>query len=138
MPTQIEYALFAANVYGSKDRDYVGPEAQIRHPNNDLPVPDGWAKLGHPTIEDNHGFMAQAYRRGNEIVISYAGTTYESPLTAIATIANNARARARVRACMGHACTCTCTCMGSGLYSVALTSHPEARRHVPPPAHRVP
>ena len=85
MPLQIEYALIAANVYGSKDRDYVGSQAEVRHARNNLPLPNGWTFAGEPVIRPD-GFMAQAYRRGNEIVVSYAGTTDESPLT---TMANN-------------------------------------------------
>jgi len=80
MPTQTEYALFAANVYGSKDLGFTGDLATVRHPNNALPIPDGWTALGAPKVVTWDGFMAQAYQRGNEIVISYAGTTDEDKL----------------------------------------------------------
>src|SRR5215467_6809386 len=70
MPTSIEYALLSANVYGNSP-------ALVRSPQNTLPVPDGWTDLHVgvdgvlPTGSTATGFMASAYQRGNEIVISY-------------------------------------------------------------------
>ena len=71
MVTTLEYSLFSANVYGNS-RD-------VRAEQNILAAPDGWTAL-EPRLVLPDGFMATAYQRGNEIVISYAGTTDESPL----------------------------------------------------------
>src|SRR5947207_2313179 len=79
MPTTLEYALLSANVYGSKDIGGRTSIAAVRHPRNTLPAPDGWTPLGPPTVLSD-GFMAQAYQRGTEIVVSYAGTTDEDLL----------------------------------------------------------
>ena len=71
MTTTLEYALLSANVYGNS-RD-------VRSTQNTLPTPDGWVAL-EPKLVLPDGFMATAYRRGSEIVISYAGTTDEGIL----------------------------------------------------------
>lgn len=64
MVDPIDYALMAGNVYRVS-----------RHENNRVPVPDGWEPLEKTHIADSvTGFEAMAYRRGTEIVISYAGT----------------------------------------------------------------
>ncbi len=71
------YALMAANVYGAKDRANTTGSGVIRHPQNTLPLPVSWSPLGEPRTSVD-GFMAQAYQRGNDIVIAYAGTTDET------------------------------------------------------------
>src|SRR2546425_5329852 len=75
MPTTIDYALLSANVYGNSKA--------VRDPRNTLPTPDGWTRL--PITPSDvlasgstaTGFMARAYQNGNDIVVSYAGTTDE-------------------------------------------------------------
>ena len=42
-----------------------------------IPYPVGWEPIGTPVVLSD-GFMARAYQKGNEIVISYAGTTDEN------------------------------------------------------------
>lgn len=72
MATQIEAALFAANVYGNLN--------SVRDPQNTLPIPDGWTSnvTAHPEFfAVENGFLARAYQRGNEIVIAFGGTTNE-------------------------------------------------------------
>ena len=71
MTTNLEYALFSANVYGNS------PE--VRSPMNTLPRPDGWQAIGTKVVLAD-GFMARAYQKGTEIVIAYAGTTDENVL----------------------------------------------------------
>ena len=70
MATTLEYALFSANVYGNSEA--------VRREQNTLPAPDGWTALTRVVLPA--GFMATAYQRGTEIVISYAGTTDENLL----------------------------------------------------------
>ncbi|MFA5242120.1 MAG: hypothetical protein WC029_15095 [Sulfuricella sp.] len=77
MTTTIEYALLSANVYGNKS-EITAPDDPVRTTQNTLPVPDGWDVLDQQFRSG--GFMATAYQRGNEIVISYAGTTDEDSL----------------------------------------------------------
>jgi len=77
MTTTIEYALFSANVYGNKN-EITASDDSVRTTWNTLPVPDGWTVLDQEFQRD--GFMATAYQRGSEIVISYAGTTDEDSL----------------------------------------------------------
>jgi hypothetical protein len=74
MPTQIEYALMAANVYG------VSP--QVKSTANTLSEPRGWLPVDPPRTNPSTGFMARAYRNAltNEVVISYCGTTTENDL----------------------------------------------------------
>jgi hypothetical protein len=78
MPTDIEYALMAANVYGDS--------TSVLSPTNTLPAPVGWGAVTPPAgwatgaqegsvVSYSSGFMASAYKKGSEIVISYAGTT---------------------------------------------------------------
>ena len=71
MTTNLEYALLSANVYGNSDK--------VRSAKNTLPYPDGWQPIGTPVVLSD-GFMARAYQKGGEIVISYAGTTDENLL----------------------------------------------------------
>lgn len=71
MTTNLEYALFSANVYGNSP--------DVRSAKNTLPYPDGWQPIGTPAVLSD-GFMARAYQKGSEIVISYAGTTDENKL----------------------------------------------------------
>ena len=78
MPTIIEYALLSANVYGDSNA--------VRKPQNVLPIPDGWTPLPIapsdvlPSGSTSTGFMARAYQNGNDIIVSYAGTTDEDTL----------------------------------------------------------
>ena len=75
MATNLDYAILAANVYANS--------AAVRHPRNVLPNPAGWARLSVSPANilvsgaTSSGFMASAHRNGNEIVISYGGTTFE-------------------------------------------------------------
>jgi Ca2+-binding RTX toxin-like protein len=82
MPTQIEYGLMSANVYGNyPDIDAVNP---VRSAPNTLPVPDGWTQMdaasGYLQNDTSTGFMAGVYVKDNEIVIAYGGTTDENYL----------------------------------------------------------
>jgi len=68
MVTNIEYALMSGRAYQTNTSDI-----------NRFPVPQGWAEFfhvpGNPTFPTLHsGFEAVSFQRGNEIVISYAGT----------------------------------------------------------------
>lgn len=66
MTTQIEYALIAGASYLS-----------TRNPENQFPIPMGWEKIVNPDSyfrDPISGFEAIAFKKGNEIVISYAGT----------------------------------------------------------------
>ena len=63
MTTTIEYALMAGASYIST-RDDV----------NKFPTPDGWTTTKHENPDDGSGFEAVSFVKGNEIVISYAGT----------------------------------------------------------------
>jgi hypothetical protein len=67
MPTELEYSLLSATVYGNY------------HPVNRLPVPAGWTPIegtlrSYSDASDLWGFQAQAFRKGNEVVIAYTGT----------------------------------------------------------------
>ena len=86
MASLIEYALLA-------DRPYI----DIRHVSENVPVlPPGWnpvlgslpiadpCRPGHyggPVPETTSGFSADVFQKGNEIVISFAGTNAD-PLSA--------------------------------------------------------
>lgn len=67
--SNLEYALMAANVYSTL--------GTVRHENNTQPVPDGWTLVGERSNVAT-GFLARAYKNGNELVISYSGTTTEA------------------------------------------------------------
>jgi hypothetical protein len=56
------YALMAGDAYISN----------IPYPINRFPVPQGWLEFYHQSL--NSGFEAVSFQRGNEIVISFAGT----------------------------------------------------------------
>jgi len=66
----LEYALLAGRAY-----------ERSRKPENRIPEPAGWTQLtpedplGH-TVNTASGFEAVAFQKGNEIVISYAGTDF--------------------------------------------------------------
>jgi hypothetical protein len=68
MVTSPEYAIFAANVYGNSEA--------VRSDQNIIPYSSDWSLVKFVALPD--GFMASAYLRGNELVISYAGTTNEN------------------------------------------------------------
>jgi len=61
MPTDKEYALMAGAAYFS-----------TRGSANRLPAPDGWTEISHKI--GGLGFEASVFKKGNEIVISFAGT----------------------------------------------------------------
>jgi len=71
MATTVEYALMAGRSYQTtRDPD-----------NNWFPIPQGWLEFAHvpnnpdfPQITGAAGFEAVAFRKGTDIVISYAGT----------------------------------------------------------------
>ena len=73
MTTDVEYALLAGVSYISNRADI-----------NKFPVPQGWLKINNPDsyfIDPATGFEAISYVKGNDIVISYAGTDFSLPLT---------------------------------------------------------
>ncbi|MGH9959246.1 MAG: lipase family protein, partial [Pyrinomonadaceae bacterium] len=78
MTTRLDYALMAANVYSALDT--------VRSEQNTIPLSEGWqiAKWADgqdiSSVNRGTGFMARAYQNGNEIVISYCGTTDENGL----------------------------------------------------------
>lgn len=80
MTTPLEYAQLAANVYGNRSATPAGTAVGItRSEQNTIPIPSDWNvipgfKLDHATTT---GLMATAFQKGNEIVISYSGTTDE-------------------------------------------------------------
>jgi hypothetical protein len=59
----VEMALMAGNVY-----------FKTRHDNNKIPIPNGWGLMGERKFNPASGFEAAAFKKGNEIVISFAGT----------------------------------------------------------------
>jgi Ca2+-binding RTX toxin-like protein len=66
MATILEYALMAGASYDSTRKD-----------KNKIPVPQGWAEVTNSESyyrDPSSGFEVIAFQRGNEIVISYAGT----------------------------------------------------------------
>ncbi|WP_153021665.1 MULTISPECIES: calcium-binding protein [unclassified Rhodanobacter] len=60
MTSNLEYAQLATHVYARSDE-------------NRTPLTDGWTQISRQE-DDTWGFSAGAYQRGNEIVISFAGT----------------------------------------------------------------
>lgn len=80
MTRAAEMALLAAGSYWDIRRDDKY-DPNERDESNQAPIPEGWRVLSG---EESHsgenvkwfgsGFSARAYRKGNEIVISYAGT----------------------------------------------------------------
>ena len=77
MATTIEYALMAGRAYQT-----------TRDPGiNWFPIPKGWLELAHvpnnpglPQFTGADGFEAIAFKKGTDIVISYAGTNPNSLL----------------------------------------------------------
>ncbi|MCR4345789.1 MAG: hypothetical protein NUV55_01080 [Sulfuricaulis sp.] len=68
MASTHEYALMAGAAYISTRDDI-----------NKIPVPLGWEEvLGSYANLTSSGFEAISFRRGNEIVISFAGTDFTS------------------------------------------------------------
>lgn len=80
MTRAAEMALLAAGSYWDIRRN-IDSDKEEKIENNQAPIPEGWRVLSG---EESHsgenvkwfgsGFSARAYRKGNEIVISYAGT----------------------------------------------------------------
>ena len=75
MPSTLDYALMAGASY-----------IDTRHPDNRLSVPQEWVAFAHvpnnpnyPQITGAAGFEALAFRKGTDIVISYAGTYAKDP-----------------------------------------------------------
>lgn len=64
----LEYALLAANVYGNS--------SAVRSEINTVKPTSDWYAINK--LANSDGFMASAYRKGNEIVISFSGTTSEN------------------------------------------------------------
>jgi hypothetical protein len=64
MPTQIEYALMSANVYGNYPD--IGPVNPVRSGPNTLPVPDGWTRMsaasGYKQNDTSTGFTPRKRR----------------------------------------------------------------------------
>jgi hypothetical protein len=75
MDRTTELALLASHVYGTL--------TAVQSTENTVPLPENWQVVaigGAPfRINADSGFMARTYRNSvtNEVVISYAGTTYE-------------------------------------------------------------
>ncbi|OGT02211.1 MAG: hypothetical protein A2Z65_02000 [Gallionellales bacterium RIFCSPLOWO2_02_58_13] len=75
MLTTNDYALFAANAYATS--------INVVSTANTIAVPDNWKILdatrtyGNDGVRNATGFLARAYENGGEIVIAYAGTTWE-------------------------------------------------------------
>ena len=66
MAETYEYALMAGAAYVTN-----------RHRNNWIPTPQGWTDLsssGGYQYDQTTGFEATAFRKGNEVVIAFAGT----------------------------------------------------------------
>src|SRR4051812_3461218 len=63
----LEIALLAGNSYRSSRPN----------PDNQIPIPAGWEVLDTGTTAN--GFEAVAYRKGGQIVVSYAGTYFSDP-----------------------------------------------------------
>lgn len=71
MTSSIECAQMASNAYAIK--------RSVTSVQNEIPIPDGWEKLGDDRINDDTGFTARAFQNTltKEIVIAYTGTTFE-------------------------------------------------------------
>jgi len=63
MATDIEYAIMAGRAYIS-----------TREKINRFPVPQGWTQISNSHATTSSGFEAVSFRKGDEIVISFAGT----------------------------------------------------------------
>ncbi|MFO0246475.1 MAG: hypothetical protein ACK53H_14060, partial [Betaproteobacteria bacterium] len=58
---------------------------------NDIPIPSGWKALdrelneltGNSGVNNATGFLARAYRQGNEVVVSYGCTTFEPGMASL-------------------------------------------------------
>lgn len=61
MAEDTAYALLSTRVYYASDDNRTG-------------VPEGWSELRWEEDYRYSGFSAGAYRKGNEVVIAYAGT----------------------------------------------------------------
>jgi hypothetical protein len=74
MPSSRDYALFSANSYAAS--------TIVVNENNAIPIPDGWVSIERRANDDT-GFLARAYTNGSEIVIAYAGTTWEEGMKSL-------------------------------------------------------
>jgi hypothetical protein len=67
MPTQIEYSLMSANVYGNYPDPDVGSINPVRSGPHTLPVPDGWTQMsiasGYKQNDTTTGLMAGVPQR---------------------------------------------------------------------------
>ena len=71
MSNTIDLALMAGASYVSN-----------RNEKNRFPIPDGWSKVSTPdsyVLNPASGFEAVSFIKGSEIVISFAGTDFNSP-----------------------------------------------------------
>lgn len=68
MPSDLHYALFAANSYAAS-----ATPPDVGEPNT-LPLPAGWSVVAQRD-DPLTGFTARAYTDGSEIVVAYAGTS---------------------------------------------------------------
>jgi len=81
MATALEYALMAGSAYISN-----------RPGVNLIPVPTGWTKKTNPDSyfkNPDSGFEAISYTNGTDLVISFAGTDFNSVLTLIPPLGND-------------------------------------------------
>ena len=76
MPSAVQYAQFATNAYAAS--------SLVVAQNNQIPIPDGW-KLLQNGSNPATGFLARAYKNDatGEIVIAYAGTTFEDGMKSL-------------------------------------------------------
>ncbi|MFN8835790.1 MAG: hypothetical protein ACK53Z_11145 [Betaproteobacteria bacterium] len=78
MPTETEYILFAANAYSAS--------RAVVNEKNDIPIPSGWELIkltSNSGVNNATGFLARAYRQGNEVVVSYGCTTFEPGMASL-------------------------------------------------------
>lgn len=78
MPTDIQYALMAANAYAVKEN--------VTSKENAIPIPSGYVQIDEKQ-NDQSGFSARAYGNSpenpTEIVIAYTGTTKEPEMKSL-------------------------------------------------------
>ncbi|MFA6444390.1 MAG: hypothetical protein WCV99_18835 [Sterolibacterium sp.] len=81
MANKNECALLAANSYSVS--------TAVVAPQNAVPLPSGWTFLdvtrtsGNAGVNSATGFLARAYTNGSEIVVAYAGTTWEDGMKSL-------------------------------------------------------
>ena len=77
---EVDYALFAANAYAATGR---GPSSVVSN-NNEIPIKVGWTTIVNG-VNNTSGFLARAYKNDvtGDIVIAYAGTTFEDGMKSL-------------------------------------------------------